>query len=93
MFEWAEGESNPRHQDFQSCALPTELSARERGRMVGGCGRNGKLNDRVVDDFPDGLNRNAGIVRIHPHFRVAVWHRKQVESAVRNVGRGFGIDW
>ena len=27
FIEWAEGESNPRHQDFQSCALPTELSA------------------------------------------------------------------
>ena len=27
LFKWAEGESNPRHQDFQSCALPTELSA------------------------------------------------------------------
>ena len=26
--EWAEGELNSRHQDFQSCALPTELSAR-----------------------------------------------------------------
>lgn len=25
--KWAEGESNSRHQDFQSCALPTELSA------------------------------------------------------------------
>ncbi len=27
--KWAEGELNPRHQDFQSCALPTELSARK----------------------------------------------------------------
>jgi hypothetical protein len=25
--KWAEGDLNPRHQDFQSCALPTELSA------------------------------------------------------------------
>ncbi|MBF8277632.1 MAG: hypothetical protein HW390_2705 [Candidatus Brocadiaceae bacterium] len=24
---WAEPESNRRHQDFQSCALPSELSA------------------------------------------------------------------
>ena len=29
FIEWAEGELNPRHQDFQSCALPTELSARK----------------------------------------------------------------
>ena len=24
--QWPEGESNPRHKDFQSFALPTELS-------------------------------------------------------------------
>jgi len=30
--EWAEGESNSRHTDFQSVALPTELSARVCGR-------------------------------------------------------------
>ena len=27
LVKWAEAESNRRHQDFQSCALPTELSA------------------------------------------------------------------
>ncbi len=26
ILEWPEGESNPRHKDFQSFALPTELS-------------------------------------------------------------------
>ena len=29
LFEWAEPESNRRHQDFQSCALPTELPVQE----------------------------------------------------------------
>lgn len=40
--KWAEPESNRRHQDFQSCALPTELSAltpdesgnRKRGSLM-----------------------------------------------------------
>ena len=31
FFEWTGGESNPRHQDFQSCALPTELPVHCRG--------------------------------------------------------------
>ena len=34
FFEWAEGELNPRHQDFQSCALPTELSAQTASGTV-----------------------------------------------------------
>ena len=34
LLKWAEGESNPRHQDFQSCALPTELSAQTASGAV-----------------------------------------------------------
>ena len=30
--EWLEPESNRRHEDFQSSALPTELSSRPQGR-------------------------------------------------------------
>ncbi len=50
--DWAEGESNPRHQDFQSCALPTELSARQTtevtakicfSRTIAYCLRGGSL--------------------------------------------------
>jgi hypothetical protein len=34
--KWAEPGSNRRHQDFQSCALPAELSARERSISADG---------------------------------------------------------
>ena len=30
---WADQELNQGHQDFQSCALPTELSARKTGGL------------------------------------------------------------
>src|SRR5690606_18468019 len=33
--EWTEGESNPRHHDFQSCALPTALSVPGLSRRLG----------------------------------------------------------
>lgn len=32
--EWSERESNPRHKDFQSFALPTELSDRDNSRDI-----------------------------------------------------------
>jgi hypothetical protein len=32
--KWAEGDLNPRHQDFQSCALPTELSTLDLCRQL-----------------------------------------------------------
>ena len=33
--KWARAESNRRHQDFQSCALPTELPALRRNATLG----------------------------------------------------------
>ena len=63
--EWAGAESNRRHQDFQSCALPTELPARRRNATVGEPERACKLLSRYP---PKTQQRLSQTDTVNPHW-------------------------